>query len=152
MRKAIAIDFDGVLFSDAYPEIGIPNFVAIARAKQEKRRGAGLILWTCREGDLLQAAIDACQEYGLTFDAINESLPDWLEAFGNRPRKVGASEYWDDKAVRIVADEEELIREYGTFGTMTVREDGKIDLRAGVHATPNPAWAALMEKRFNEVK
>ena len=67
----------------------------------EQRAGAGLILWTCREGQILQDAIAACEGWGLAFDSINESLPDWIEAFGTQPRKVGASEYWDDKAASI---------------------------------------------------
>ncbi len=103
MRKAIAIDFDGCLCTDAFPAIGKPNWDVVNRAKQEQRDGAGLILWTCREGDLLEAAVDACWDWGLTFDAINESLPDWIKEFNNRPRKVGASEYWDDKAVQLPA-------------------------------------------------
>ena len=73
----------------------------IAKAKERQAAGAGLILWTCREGLLLWDALAACQSWGLTFDAVNESLPDWIEAFGTRPRKVGATEYWDDKAVRL---------------------------------------------------
>ena len=101
MRKAIAIDFDGCLCTNAYPEIGEPNWPVIRRAQAEQRAGAGLILWTCREDQLLQDAIAACEGWGLTFDAVNESLPDWIEVFGTRPRKVGASEYWDDKAVRM---------------------------------------------------
>lgn len=105
MRKAIAIDFDGCLCVDAFPDIGAPNWAAIDRAKAEQLAGAGLILWTCREGQLLQDAVDACRKWGLTFDAINESLPDWIEAFGTMPRKVGASEYWDDKAIQMVAGE-----------------------------------------------
>lgn len=131
MRKAIAIDFDGCICTDAYPAIGIPNYVVIARAKQARRRdGAGLILWTCREGQLLQDAVDACKSWGLTFDAINESLPDWIEAFKTTPRKVGATEYWDDKAVKLVADEAELCREYSTFGTMTLSADGSLSIHA----------------------
>lgn len=100
MRKAIAIDFDGCLCSNAFPSIGAPCWAVINKAKAEQAAGAGLILWTCREGLLLRAAVQACREWGLTFDAINESLPDWIEAFGTRPRKVGATEYWDDRAVR----------------------------------------------------
>ncbi|MCM1232752.1 MAG: hypothetical protein NC489_21710 [Ruminococcus flavefaciens] len=101
MKKAIAIDFDGCLCSNAFPAIGEPHFDVILAAKLEQAAGAGLILWTCREGQQLQDAVKACEEWGLTFDAINESLPEWLEAFGNRPRKVGATEYWDDRAVAI---------------------------------------------------
>nr|WP_325204327.1 hypothetical protein [uncultured Oscillibacter sp.] len=100
LRKAIAIDFDGCLCTDAFPEIGMPNWSIIKRAKREQQAGAGLILWTCRENQLLLDAVAACEEWGLSFDAVNESLPDWIEAFKTRPRKVGASEYWDDKAVR----------------------------------------------------
>lgn len=77
----------------------------IAKPIAEQAAGAGLILWTCREGELLQQALDACAQWGLHFDAVNESLPSWIAAFGTRPRKVGASEYWDDRAV-VVRDGE----------------------------------------------
>lgn len=97
--KAIAIDFDGCLCDNAYPAIGAPHWGVIARAKMEQEAGAGLILWTCREGQLLLEAVAACESWGLHFDAINESLPSWVAAFDNAPRKVGASEYWDDRAV-----------------------------------------------------
>lgn len=97
--KAIAIDFDGCLCDNAYPAIGAPHWGVIARAKMEQEVGAGLILWTCREGQLLLEAVAACESWGLHFDAINESLPSWIAAFDNAPRKVGASEYWDDRAV-----------------------------------------------------
>ncbi len=99
MKKAIAIDFDGCICTNAFPSIGEPNWDVIKRAKAKQRAGVGLILWTCREGDLLEKAVNACRDWGLTFDAVNESLPDWIKAFKNQPRKVGASEYWDDKAV-----------------------------------------------------
>lgn len=101
MRKAIAIDFDGCLCANVYPDIGAPNWDVITKAAQEQAAGAGLILWTCREGQLLQDALEACERWGLHFDAVNESLPDWIEAFDTRPRKVGATEYWDDRAVRL---------------------------------------------------
>lgn len=104
--KAIAIDFDGCLCDNAYPAIGAPHWGVIARAKMEQEAGAGLILWTCREGQLLQEAVAACESRGLHFDAINESLPSWIAAFNNAPRKVGASEYWDDRAVPMGGEQE----------------------------------------------
>lgn len=99
LRKAIAIDFDGTLFETKWPDIVGPNWPVITRALEEQGNGAALILWTCRTGDHLDAAIEACEKVGLRFDAINESLPEWKERFGGDARKIGASEYWDDKAV-----------------------------------------------------
>ncbi len=101
-RDAIAIDFDGTLCVNAYPEIGEPIHRVIEKAKKRKAEGAGLILWTCREGERLQNAIDWCKQQGLEFDAVNESLPEWLEMFGTAPRKIGATEYWDDRAVNPI--------------------------------------------------
>lgn len=108
MRKVIAIDFDGCLCSNAYPRIGKPNWKVIAEALIAQKSGAALILWTCREGDELREAVDACCRWGLRFDAVNESLPEWVAAFGTAPRKVGASEYWDDKAVNKAPGQDDL--------------------------------------------
>ena len=99
MRKVIAIDFDGCLCEDLYPDIGAPCWPVINRAKQRQKDGWALVLWTCRIGEQLEAAIAACAEWGLSFDAVNENLPEWREAYGNNTRKIGATEYWDDKAV-----------------------------------------------------
>ena len=99
LRRAIAIDFDGCLCKPgAWPGIGAPNWRVIEAALKERADGAALILWTCREGDMLQQALDACKGWGLEFDAVNESLPEWRERYENDPRKIGASEYWDDRA------------------------------------------------------
>ena len=101
LRRAIAIDFDGTICTNAFPDIGEPNWDIIEAALEEQRRGAGLILWTLREGEFLNRALDACKRWGLHFDAVNDSLPDWIAAWGNNPRKVAADEYWDDRAVEI---------------------------------------------------
>jgi len=123
IRRAIAVDFDGCLFTSKFPEIGEPIWETINRAKQEQRNGAGLILWTCREGDLLQAAIKAAADIGLIFDAINESLPEWIEAYGNAPRKIGASEYWDDRAVYMSSDIPRINKMIGMFAHLITRND-----------------------------
>ena len=85
----------------AIPDIGAPNWDIIVAAAAEQVAGAGLILWTCREGELLENALEACARWGLHFDAVNDSLPSWKKFYGNETRKVGATEYWDDKAYRV---------------------------------------------------
>lgn len=126
MTKTIAIDFDGTLCSNEFPNIGKPHMGVIYAAIKAQYNGAKLILWTCREGELLDAAVKACEEWGLTFDAINDSTPEWKEMFGSDPRKVGATEYWDDRAVyvyegtvqdkhpfeNLVGDYEKLLNDY----------------------------------------
>jgi len=102
-KRTIAVDFDGTICANAFPSIGEPNQSVIRRLLEERKRGSALILWTCREGKLLEAALLACRKWGLTFDAVNESTKEWIQRYGNNPRKIGADEYWDDKAVRICA-------------------------------------------------
>lgn len=91
----------GTILTEGYPDIGAPNWEIIVAAAAEQIAGAGLILWTCREGELLENALEACARWGLHFDAVNDSLPSWKKFYGNETRKVGATEYWDDKAYRV---------------------------------------------------
>lgn len=99
---AIAIDFDGTLHDGAYPEIGESYDRVIEKAKLAQAAGCRLILWTCREGELLSEAVNWCAlQHGLDFDAINDSLPSWKEYYQNDPRKIGYDELWDDKAVNV---------------------------------------------------
>ena len=98
MRKAIAIDFDGCLCELAWPEIGAPHMDVIRAAIAEQEKGAALILWTCRAGELLEAAVDWCSSYGLKFDAVNANLPERIAYYQIESRKVSADEYWDDRA------------------------------------------------------
>lgn len=100
-QPVLAIDFDSCLCVNAWPEVGAPIWPVIEAAKQRQREGWALILWTCREGDALAAAVEACSGWGLAFDAVNDSLPSWVDAFGSDSRKIGASEYWYDKAVCV---------------------------------------------------
>ena len=96
----IAIDFDGTLCEDVYPDIGKPIQATIDRMRREQALGSRFILWTCREGQSLCEALEWCAEHGLEFDAVNENLPDMIEKFGTDPRKIGADLYLDDKAER----------------------------------------------------
>ena len=99
--KIIAIDYDGTIALDSYSHAGNPNWPVINKAKAEQEAGARLILWTCREGKELAIALDACAEWGLFFEAVNDNPLSRQILFGNNPRKVYADEYWDDHAVII---------------------------------------------------
>lgn len=99
--RVIAVDFDGCLVEDKWPSIGLPNWALFDRLKEERRKGSKVILWTCREGDKLEEAVHFCMAYGLFFDAVNDNLPERKALYGNNCRKVGADEYWDDRAVEV---------------------------------------------------
>lgn len=96
--KIIAVDFDGTLCENKWPDIGKPNTKLIEHLINEKNNGAKLILWTCRNGDDLTKAHEWCNEHGLYFDAINKNLSNSIETMGGDTRKVFADEYIDDRS------------------------------------------------------
>lgn len=108
--RIIAIDFDGCLCTNAWPDVGKPNWNVIENAKREQADGAALILWTCRVGDRLKEAVATCESWGLRFDTVNENLPSLVEEYGNDPRKISATEYWDDRAMNTCESPEEYHR------------------------------------------
>lgn len=95
--KIIAVDFDGTLCENKWPEIGAPNKELIAYLKERQTSGDKLVLWTCRVGEILKNAIDWSAEHGLIFDAVNENLPESVSFFGTDTRKIFANEYIDDR-------------------------------------------------------
>lgn len=96
-KTIIAVDFDGTLCKNDWPYIGEPNLKLIELLKKFKSEGRKLILWTCRTDRMLDAAVGWCGEQGLTFDAVNDNLPEYIELFGSNSRKVFADIYIDDK-------------------------------------------------------
>ena len=54
----IAVDFDGTIVEHRYPSIGKERDGAIDTLRKLAREGNRLILWTVREGELLQEAVD----------------------------------------------------------------------------------------------
>lgn len=94
-----AVDFDGTLCESVYPGIGEPNMYLINHLIKRRKQGNKVILWTCREGERLQEAIDFCASFGLYFDSVNKNLPEIIEQRGHDSRKVYANVYIDDKAM-----------------------------------------------------
>ena len=72
-NKIIAVDFDGTLCENRYPEIGEPNEELIKYLIKRQVDGDKLILWTCRCGDILEQAVNWCHDHGLVFDAVNDN-------------------------------------------------------------------------------
>lgn len=106
--RVIAVDFDGCICTLNWPDIGEPNWNVIHALQKEKASGTKLILWTCRCGEGLKAAVEACSSWGLEFDAVNENIPEKLLQYGySESRKISADEYWDDLAVIKIANKKE---------------------------------------------
>lgn len=100
--RVAAIDFDGTLFTEnRFPEVGDPIYQNIKYVKNMRDNGVQLILWTNREGKLLEDAVEACKSVGIEFDAINENLHWRIDLYGNDCRKIGADIYFDDKALDL---------------------------------------------------
>lgn len=97
----IAVDFDGTLVEDKFPNIGAKRSHVWEKVKIAKEKGAKVILWTCRDGENLKNAVNYCKSEGLEFDAVNTNIKETKEMFNNDTRKVYANEYWDDKSVMV---------------------------------------------------
>lgn len=96
----IAVDFDGTIVTHAYPAIGKPIPFAIDSLKRlQQEDHHQLILWSCREGELLQEALDYCHERGLDFYAVNSNYPDevGVPAGCVGARKLTADLFIDDR-------------------------------------------------------
>lgn len=91
----IAVDFDGTIVEHKYPQIGKPIPFAFDTLKQLQNENHTLILWTVREGQLLDDAIRFCEKYGLYFYAHNANFPEEDKALA--PRKLKADLFIDDR-------------------------------------------------------
>lgn len=96
----IAVDFDGTIVKHRYPEIGEEIPFATDTLRMLIREHHRLILWTVREGKLLQDAIDWCHERGVDFWAVNRDYPEEEAEKNNHfSRKVKADYFIDDRNI-----------------------------------------------------
>ena len=95
----IAVDFDGTIVTHKYPEIGDPIPGATAVLRQLLRDGHKLILWSVREGKLLDEAVDYCKEHGITFYAVNKDYPEEEKSEKSFSRKIKADVFIDDRNI-----------------------------------------------------
>lgn len=93
----IAVDFDGTIVEHAYPSIGKDIPFAIETLKKLREERHKLILWSVREGKLLQEAVDYCKERGLEFYAVNTNYPEEQGNHQHFSRKLKADLFIDDR-------------------------------------------------------
>lgn len=99
MTKAmlIAVDFDGTLVEHRYPEIGRELPFAFETLRMLQKEGHRLVLWSVREGKLLDEAVAFCRERGVEFYAVNANYEEERENHQHFSRKLKADIFIDDR-------------------------------------------------------
>ena len=93
----IAVDFDGTIVEHRYPKIGeeIPFATETLKVLAQERHK--LILWTVREGELLEEAIEWCRQRGVFFYSVNKDYPEEEKSHNGFSRKLKADLFIDDR-------------------------------------------------------
>lgn len=101
----IAVDFDGTIVTHEYPNIGEELPFATETLRMLIRDHHRVILWSVREGKLLQDAIDWCRERGVEFYAVNRDYPEEEKEKNNHySRKLKADYFIDDRGIGGLPD------------------------------------------------
>lgn len=107
----IAVDFDGTIVEDRYPQIGQELPFAIDTLLMLQKEQHRIILWTVREGDTLRDAIEWCKARGLEFYAVNKDFPEEkVELNEHFSRKIKADIFIDDRQVGGLLDWGQIYR------------------------------------------
>ena len=94
----IAVDFDGTIVEHKYPAIGQEIPFATETLKMLIQERHKLILWSVREGELLDEAVKWCKERGVEFYAVNRDYPEETREGNNHfSRKLKADLFIDDR-------------------------------------------------------
>lgn len=97
----IAVDFDGTLCEEKYPDIGRPIWRTINLVKTLHKVGHTIILNTCRVHEYLDNALTWCHNFEIPIDLVNENAKERQSLYGIDCRKISADIYIDDKAINL---------------------------------------------------
>ena len=101
----IAVDFDGTIVEHRYPAIGEERPFAVETLKMLIRDHHKLILWSVREGELLDEAVEWCRERGVEFYAVNRDYPEEDPRYNQHfSRKLKADYFIDDRNIGGLPD------------------------------------------------
>lgn len=93
----IAVDFDGTIVTDKYPQIGELKSGAKDTLQRLHKEGYQIIIWTCRSGESLVEAVNFLLWHNIPFDQVNDNMRENIEQYGGNSRKVCADIYIDDR-------------------------------------------------------
>lgn len=101
----IAVDFDGTIVEHRYPKIGEEVPFATETLRMLIKDGHKLILWSVREDELLEEAVQWCRERGVEFYAVNKDYPEEKAEYNNHfSRKIKADLFIDDRNIGGLPD------------------------------------------------
>ena len=101
----IAVDFDGTIVTHEYPAIGRERPFAVDTLKMLIADGHRIILWSVREGELLEEAVKWCEDRGLKLFAVNKDFPEEeVDAYKDHSRKLKVDMFIDDRNVGGLPD------------------------------------------------
>ena len=138
----IAVDFDGTIVEHRYPNIGEEKPFAIETLKMLIRDHHQLILWSVREGKLLEEAVQWCRERGVEFYAVNRDYPEEDPRYNQHfSRKLKADIFIDDRNLGGLPD-------WGTIYQMITHHQSWADLQQsaqfaapqGLQPPPKRKW------------
>ena len=145
----IAVDFDGTIVRHRYPAIGeeMPFAVATLRRLQEEHHR--LILWSVREGKLLDEAVEWCRQHGIEFYAINKEYPEEDQARNEHySRKLKVDLFIDDRNLGGLPDWGtiyKIIHEHKSLEQVLIEE-----LQTAQPQKPRPWWQRLMGMSYHQ--
>lgn len=138
----IAVDFDGTIVVHRYPEIGEELPFATETLKMLIKDRHKLILWSVREGKLLDDAVNWCRERGVEFYAVNRDYPEENGKESNNffSRKLKVDMFIDDRNIGGLPD-------WGTIYRMISEHKSYYDIMMERMGT-NPYQEAPKKKRW----
>lgn len=114
----IAVDFDGTIVEHKYPAIGRELPFATETLRMLIRDRHKLILWSVREGRLLDEAVEWCRERGVEFYAVNRDYPEESREHDSFSRKLKADLFIDDRNIGGLPDWGtiyQMVRDHSTW-------------------------------------
>jgi len=135
-----AIDFDSTLFEEWYPDVGpmLPHAKEVVNWLYNQ--GHTIIIWTCREGEVLDAAIEALDLNGVKYHYVNVNDPERIKRYGWDSRKLGCDVMIDDRCLFFKNNGvdwyeiEKMIKQYLANGTSDNLSCGRVGVGQDPHS------------------